>query len=105
MYSTGTLFMCSREGYFGVYFPKCTAEKEINTKMTLKRVHKHESTYIILFFTWHNKSVNDDKNDDRHTSTLCLTCSVYILLMTSQSIVDDFTMTRQLWHDHVNNDI
>ena len=25
--------------------------------------------------------------------------------MTSQSIADDVTMTRHLWHDHVNNDI
>ena len=31
--------------------------------------------------------------------------SVYILLMMSKSIADDVTMARQLWRDHVNNDI
>ena len=30
---------------------------------------RHESTYIILLLTWHDESVNDDKNDDFHTST------------------------------------
>ena len=35
--------------------------------------------------------MNDDKNDDLHTSTLCLTLSVYILLITSQSITGDVT--------------
>ena len=32
-------------------------------------------------------------------SSLCLTRSVFVLLMTSQSIADDVTMTS-LWHDH-----
>ena len=59
-------------------------------------------TYIILFLAQHNESINYDKNDDLHTSTPCLTRSVYILLMTSQLIADDVTMTRQLWRDHVN---
>ena len=39
------------------------------------------------------------KNDDLHTSIPCLTRSVYTLLMTSQSIADDFTMTKQLWRE------
>ena len=59
-------------------------------------------TYIILFLAQHNDSINYDKNDDLHTSTPCLTRSVNILLMTSQLIADDVTMTRQLWRDHVN---
>ena len=58
MYSSGKLFMRSREGYFGVYFPSCEAKSEINTKNKLEWVH--ESTHIILFFTRHNESINDD---------------------------------------------
>ena len=42
--------------------------------------------------------MNDDENGDLHTS-------VYNLLMTSKSIAGDVTMARQLWRDHVNNDI
>ena len=49
--------------------------------------------------------MNDDKNDDIYTSSPCLTHSVFVLLMTSQSIDDDVTITKQLWRDHVNNDI
>ena len=49
--------------------------------------------------------MNDDKNDDLHTSTTFLARSVYILLTKSQSNADDVTMTRQLWRDHVNSDI
>ena len=49
--------------------------------------------------------MNDDKNDDLHTSTTCLARLVYVVLMTSQSIVDDVTMTRKLRRDQLNNDI
>ena len=52
-----------------------------------------------------NESINFDKNDDLYTLTLCFTHSVYILLMMSQLIADDVTMTRQLWHDHLSSDI
>ena len=65
----------------------------------------HSSTYIILFLTRHNQSINDDKNGHLYTSSLCLTCSIFILLMTSQSIADDVTVTKQLWRDQVNSDI
>ena len=37
-----------------------------------------------------------DKNDDLYMSSPCLTRSVFILLMTSQSIADDVVITRQL---------
>ena len=43
----------------------------------------------------------DEKNDDLYTSSPCLTRSSFVLLMMSQSIADDVTMTRQLWRDHV----
>ena len=35
--------------------------------------------------------MNDDENEDLHTSTPYLTRSIYVLLMTSQSIADDVT--------------
>ena len=63
----------------------------------------HESTYIIVFLTWHTESINDDKNDDFYTSSPCLIRSGLVLLMTSQLIADYITMTRQLWRGHVNN--
>ena len=36
MYSRGELFVRSREGYFGVYFPSCAATREINTQTTFE---------------------------------------------------------------------
>ena len=109
MYSSGELFQCSQEGYYCVYFLGFEAPSQINTKITLDWVQKQfvmrVHVYIISFLAWHNISINDDKNDDLYTSSLCLTRSVSILLMTSQLIVDDVTITRQLWHDHVNDDI
>ena len=83
MYSSDELFRCSPEGYSGVHFSSCE---------TLR----HESAYIILILTRHNESMNDDKNEDLYTSSPCFTRSVFVLLMTSQSIAYDVTMTRQL---------
>ena len=40
MYSSDELFQHSREGYFGVYFPSCIANREINTKKTLEWAQK-----------------------------------------------------------------
>ena len=65
----------------------------------------HKSTCINLFLTWHNVSINDDKNNNFITSYSCLTRSIFILLMTSQSIADDVTLTSKFWCDHMNNDI
>ena len=99
MYSSDELFQRSRKGYFGF------ATREINTKITrvsTETVH-HESTYVILFLTRHNDYINDDKNDDLYTPSPCLTRSVFVLLMTSQSIAYDVTMTRHLRRDHVNS--
>ena len=93
MYSSDELFQRSREGYFGVYFPSFESETV-----------RHESTYIILFLTRNNESINDNKSDDLCTSSPCLTRCVFVLFMTSQSIADDVTMTRPLWRDHMNSD-
>ena len=45
--------------------------------------------YFISCTTW--KSVNCDENDDVHTSTPCITRSVYVLLVKPQSNADDVT--------------
>ena len=92
----------------GVHFPSllCNSgnKHQNNTRVSAGTV-RHESIYIILFLTRHNESINDDKNDDLCTTSSCLTGSIFVLLITSQSIVDDVTMTRHLWPDHVNRDI
>ena len=53
MYSRDELFLHSLECYFGVYFPRCFATREINTKITLSLVSaetiRHSSTYIIIY--------------------------------------------------------
>ena len=67
MYSSNEVLQRSWEGYFGVYFPSCFATREINTKIALEWVQKpfgHDSTYIVLFLTRYNESINDDKNGD-----------------------------------------
>ena len=38
-----------------------------------------DSTFILLLLTGHSGFINDDKNDDLHTSTPCLTRSVCVL--------------------------
>ena len=107
MYSSDELFQRSRDGYFGVYFPSCEATREIITKITLDWAQKQFVTRVhTLFYFLHDiTTIKMTKNDDRHTSTLCLTHWVYVLLMTSQSIGHDVTMTGQLWSGHVTNDI
>ena len=96
---TGGLFWC--------LFPELRSNEgnkhQNNTRASAETV-RHESTYIILSLTLHNESINGGKNDI-FTSSPCLTRSVFIRPMTSQSIADDVTMTRPLWRDHMNNDI
>ena len=52
MYSCAELFLRSLKCYFGVYFPRCFATREIkhqnNPLMSTKTV-RHSSTYIILY--------------------------------------------------------
>ena len=94
MYSSDILFLWSREGYFGVYFPELRSNEENkqqnNTRVSAETVH-HSSTYIILFLTRQNESTNDDKTTIfTHRSRVSLTwfsfwwwCHNW-LLMTSQ---------------------
>ena len=45
--------MRSLECYFGVYFPRCCATREINTKITLSWAHKQFVTRVhILFYMY-----------------------------------------------------
>ena len=95
-----TLNPNTRKGYFRVYFQSCTATREINNKIAIEWAHKQ---FITRVHTWHNESINQYKNDDIHTSSLCFTCSFYVLLMMSQLIADDVTMIKQLWCDHAKS--
>ena len=78
MHSSDELFQRSREGYLGVYY----SNKHQNNTWVSAETVRRESTYIILFLTRH-ESTNDNKNGDLYTSSLCLTCSVVVLVMTS----------------------
>ena len=108
MYSSDELFQRSQEGWFLCLFPNSRSNegnKQKNNTRVVAETVLVESTYIILFLTRNNVSIDDDQNDDLYISSPCLTRSVFVLLMTSQSIADDATITRQFWRDHVNNDI
>ena len=94
-------------GLFWCLFPELRSNEgnkhENKTRASAETVRR-EVTYIILFLTRHNESINDYENDVLYTLSPCLTRSVFVLLMTSQSIVDDVTMTRQSWRRHLNRD-
>ena len=69
MRSSGELFMSWWDGYCRVFFSLVAAQ--------LGKKHQNNirvGTYIILFLTRHNESINDP----------CLIRLVYVLLMTSQ---------------------
>ena len=76
--------------------------KDQNSTLVSAETVRHESTYIILFLTRNNESINGDKNDNLYSSSPCLTRSIFVVLMTLQSIADDVTMPRHLWRDHVS---
>ena len=50
MNSCDELFMRSLECYFGVYFPRCCATREINIKITLSWAHKQFATRVHTLF-------------------------------------------------------
>ena len=55
-----------REGLFPELQSNEGNKHQNNTQVSTETVH-HMSAYII-FLTWHNKSINDDKNDNLYTS-------------------------------------
>ena len=70
---------------------------QINTKITFEWVHKkfvkRVHMYYFISYTTH-ETISDDENCDPHTSLPFSASFVYVLLMTSQSNVDDVTITR-----------
>ena len=111
MYSRDELFQCSQEGYFCVYLQSGEATGEINTKITVEWALKQFVTrvhnwYIILFLTWHNEinESDDDKNNNLYTLSPCLTRTVFVLMMMSQSIADDVTIVTWILI-HVSNSL
>ena len=76
---------------------------EIDNKITLsERINYSSQEYIHYFISYTAYRIHKWRwNDDIHTSFPCLSRSLYVLLITSQSIGDDVTMTRQLWRDYV----
>ena len=60
MYSRDEPFLRSLECYFGIYFPRCFATREINTKITLSwalkrfvtRVHASFAMYITIHISY-----------------------------------------------------
>ena len=57
-------------GLFLCLFPELRSKEgnkhKNNTRVGAETV-RHESTYIILFLTWHNKFISDYKNDNLYT--------------------------------------
>ena len=102
--SSGELFIRAREG---------RTRRDGNKHQSPWTV-PHGSTCIISSLTRHNKSINDDENDDLQTSTPCLTHSIYVLLVITiewshhddQTIV---TRARKKWYlsdiDFIHGDI
>ena len=55
MYSSDESFQRSREGYFGVYFPRCEATRKMNTKIILEWAQKRFVTRVhTLFYFLHD---------------------------------------------------
>ena len=65
---------------FGCLFPSLRSNEgnkhQNNTWVSTETVH-HESTYIILFLAWHNKSINDNRHVELYRSSPCLTRLVF----------------------------
>ena len=102
------VFQRSREGDFSVYFLICEAMREINTKITLEWAQKQFITLVHTLLYFLHGLINPwimMKMKIFHTSSPCIIRLVFVLLMMSQLIADDVTMTRQVWRDHLNSDI
>ena len=107
MYSHGGLFMCSRDGYFGVYFLSRATSREINTKITLDWAHKQFITKVHALFYYYLHDITYPKimlKTRIFTHHPCVSLTRLTLMM-SQSIGDDVAMTRLLWPEHVTSDI
>ena len=89
-------------------FISCFATQEINTKITLERAQKqflmrvHTLWYLLHDITMIKMTI---KRQSSHIDPVTSCFTRWVLLMTSQSVVDDIVISRQLWCDHMNNDI
>ena len=82
-----------------VFIPKLRSDegnKYKNNAQVSTETVRQESTYIVLFLTWHIESINEDKNDDLNKSSPCLTHSNFVLLMASQSIAGDIIINETI---------
>ena len=69
MYSCDELFMRSIECYFGVYFPRCCATREINTKITPSWAHRQFVTRVhTLFYIYTTSCHTVDSTDASKTN-------------------------------------
>ena len=67
-------------GYVGVYFASCEATKETNTNMTLEGAQKQLITREHMFICYTTYVfINDEENNDPHSSTQFLARPVNIL--------------------------
>ena len=60
--------------------------------------NKHQNNPRVYAWIFHHESkesINNDSNDDLHTSTRVSLTKVYVLLMTSQSTADDETIVAR----------
>ena len=66
MHSRVKLFLRSLQCYFGIYFPRCFATREINTKITLSRALKLFATRVHTLI-----SITVGLPDIAHQTTQC----------------------------------
>ena len=88
-------------------FPELRSNEGKNIKITLELAQKQFVARVhILFFFLHDirNPWMTIKRRSLHIVPASHTFD-FVLLMTSQSIADDVTMTRQLWCDYLNSDI
>ena len=103
-----TKYFSTHERVILVFISIVASRSEVNTTIILEWAQKQFVTRVHTLFFFlipHNGSMDDDKNNDLYTPGPCFTRSVFVLLMMSQSIVDDVIISRQMWRDHVNSDI
>ena len=77
--------LCTLDRAILVFISQVAQQHQNNTRVSTWSV-RHKSIYIILFLTWHNESINDDKSDDHpHVSftrfTYCWWCHNWLLMM------------------------
>ena len=77
VYACDELFMHSLECYFGIYFPCCSTTQEINTKITLKWVHKQFAIQVHTLLLYPRNEVRGGILDSP-----CLSVRLSVCLLT-----------------------